>query len=318
MLFKKYDSNYKLLPEKPIKLEKDIQTIIESNLDVFFGVEFITSEFKVAQFRCDTFAFDRESKSFVVIEYKKKTDSGLFDQGLGYLELMDSRQADFLTEYNEKLKKHLLKKDIDIPQSKIIFISPSFNQSQRQAANFDVNIELWEIHLHDHIIELNKIHNSNKTQMPVRGSQAKIIEKFKPYTEEYHFESRAKGNKKIKILYEQFREKIMEFGEVQIIPRKYHIAVKANMLNFVAFDLRKSKLHIYVTLKKDDDPKKISKNVQNIGHWGTGNYQITVTDDSNFDYIFSLIKKSFEYTLNRSLSDIASDAVKTRKKNQES
>lgn len=312
MLFKKYDSNYKLLPEKPINLEKDIQTIIESDLSIFFGLEFISSEFNVAQFRCDTFAFDKESKSFVIIEYKKENNSGLFDQGLGYLELMDSRQADFLTEYNEKMDNHLLKKDIDWRQSKIIFISPSFNQSQRQAANFDVNIELWQIHLYDHIIELNKMLNSNKTPIPVRGTQAKIIEKFKTYTEQYHFDTRA--SEKTKILYEQYRDKISEFGEIQMNIRKHYIAFKTNM-NFVAFDMRRSKLHIFLNLKKDDDPKKIAKNVHEVGHWGTGNYRITVTDNSNFDYIFSLIKKSFEYTLNRTLSDIAKDAIKTRKKN---
>jgi len=303
MLFKKYDpdsklydSNYKLLPEKPIKLEKDIQIIIESNLDTFFGLEFISSEFTVAQFRCDTLAFDKESKSFVVIEYKKENNSGLFDQGFGYLELMDSRQADFLTEYNENMMKPALKKDIDWRQSKIIFISPSYNQSQQQAANFDVNIELWQIHLYEHIIELSKMENSNKTRIPVRGTQAKIVEKFKTYTEQYHFDTRA--SEKTKILYEQYRDKISELGEIQMNIRKHYIAFKTNM-NFVAFNMRRSKLHIWLTLKKGDDPANLAKDVHKVGHWATGNYQITVTDNSDFDYIFNLIKKSFEYTLKR-------------------
>jgi len=316
MLFKKHNNSFKLFPEKSINLEKDIQKIIESNLEVFFGLEFVTSEFKIAQFRCDTFAFDRESKSFVIIEYKKQNNSGLFDQGLGYLELMDSRQADFLTEYNEKAFIPLLKKDIDWQQSKIIFISPSFNQSQIQAANFDVNIELWQIRLYDNMLELKKFSNSNKTPIPVKGSQAKIIEKFKSYTEQYHYESRGRGNEKIKILYQKYRDKIAELGEFQIVPRKYYIAFKTN-INFVSFNFRKSKLHIFCYFhNKPNDPKKLIKNVEEVEHWGSGNYQITVVDDTNFDYIFDFIKQSYEYSLNRTLSDIAKDAVKTRKKNE--
>ncbi len=316
MLFKKYNNSYKILPEKPIKLERDIQKVIESNLEVFFGLEFVTSEFSIAQFRCDTFAFDRESNSFVIIEYKKKTDSGLFDQGLGYLELMDSRQADFLTEYNEKMSKHLLKKDIDIPQSKIIFISPSFNQSQIQAANFDVNIELWELHLYDNIIELKKFQNSNKTTMPVKGTQAKIIEKFKAYTDEYHFKIR--GSEKTQILYEQYRDKIRELGEFQIIPRKFYIAFKTNM-NFVSFSFRRSKLHLYLGVNSEyNDPKKLIKNVKDVGHWATGSSLITIKDNSNFDYILELIKQSYKKSLNRTLSNIAHNAVITREKNKKS
>ena len=313
MLFKQHGNLFKIIPEKSIKLEKDIQIIIESNLEVFFGLKFVSSEFTIDHFRCDTLAFDKESQSFVVIEYKKQTDKGLFDQGLGYFELMASRQADFLMEYNEKTDKHLLKKDIDWQQSKIIFLSPSFNQSQIQAANFDINIELWKIRVYDQMIELNKISNSNKTPMPVKGSQAKIIEKFKSYTEEYHFTTRS--SEKTRHLYEQFRDKIREFGEFQIIPRKQYIAFRRN-INFVSFIFRKSKLHIYLGVNFEyDDPKKLIKNASEIGHWATGSSLITIDDDSDFDYILKLIHQSYEKSLNRTLSNIANDAVKTRKKN---
>ncbi|EGL54484.1 transporter [Methylophaga aminisulfidivorans MP] len=63
--------------------------------------------------------------------------------------------------------------------------------------------------------------------------------------------------------------------------------------NIVCFDLQKKKMKIYIgakfgTLK---DEKGIAKDVSNIGHFGTGDYEILVSDDSNIEYILSLIKQ---------------------------
>jgi len=43
------------------KLEQEIHSLIEQNLDSVFGLEFVTSEFAVGQFRLDTLAFDSEA-----------------------------------------------------------------------------------------------------------------------------------------------------------------------------------------------------------------------------------------------------------------
>lgn len=38
-----------------------------------------------------------------------------------------------------------------------------------------------------------------------------------------------------------------------------------------------------------DDPKKITKDVSKLGHWTTGDYELTVFDTKNLEYIMSLI-----------------------------
>lgn len=43
-----------------------------------------------------------------------------------------------------------------------------------------------------------------------------------------------------------------------------------------------------------DDPKGLSRNVANIGHWGNGDYEIQIQDDENIDYIMSLIKQAYK------------------------
>ncbi|CAM2362015.1 hypothetical protein LISE100100_05010 [Listeria seeligeri] len=52
--------------------EKELQTLIESNLDKLFNLKFVAAEFSVENFRLDTVAYDEETKSFVIIRYKKR------------------------------------------------------------------------------------------------------------------------------------------------------------------------------------------------------------------------------------------------------
>ena len=50
----------------PFKLEKDIQGLVEGNLDTLFGLEFVSSEFAIGEFRLDSLAFDAENSAFVI------------------------------------------------------------------------------------------------------------------------------------------------------------------------------------------------------------------------------------------------------------
>lgn len=62
--------NKKLLPirEKDIDLEKDIQKLTEENLETIFGLQFVSTEFALQNFRIDTLTFDKETNAFVLIE----------------------------------------------------------------------------------------------------------------------------------------------------------------------------------------------------------------------------------------------------------
>lgn len=89
------------LNEKPFALEKDIQILFEQNLTNITDLQFIKSEFTIKSNRIDTLAFDNETKSFVIIEYKRDKNFSVIDQGVSYLNLMLEYKSDFIVEYNE-------------------------------------------------------------------------------------------------------------------------------------------------------------------------------------------------------------------------
>ena len=112
-LFK--NENGELLPieRDAFKLEKDIQSLVEANMDTIFGLEFVSSEFSITEFRLDSLAYDEQNNSFVIIEYKKGSSYSVVDQGYSYLSTMLNNKADFILEYNEKTGKTLRRDDID-------------------------------------------------------------------------------------------------------------------------------------------------------------------------------------------------------------
>jgi hypothetical protein len=117
------------------------------------------TEFTVDKFRIDTVSFDRETNSFIIIEYKKSQNFSVIDQGYAYLSLILNRKADFVLKFNEVFGKSENKKFFDWSQSRVIFVSPSFTDFQIQAINFkDLPIELWEVKAYENnIVRYNPI-----------------------------------------------------------------------------------------------------------------------------------------------------------------
>src|SRR5690606_7465288 len=134
-LFSHKGNELSSLKEKPFKLEKEMQKLFEANLEILTGLRLVKSEFAINGQRFDTLAYDVDSKSFVIIEFKRERNFSVVDQGVSYLNLMLENKAEFIVEYNESQQQNLKRSDVDWSQSKVIFVSPSFTDFQKQASN---------------------------------------------------------------------------------------------------------------------------------------------------------------------------------------
>ena len=287
------------IKEKKFKLEKEIQDLTENNLKTIFGFEFVKREFSLNNFRIDTFAYDSENKSFVIIEYKKDKNFSVVDQGYAYLSLMLNNKAEFILEYNENKKTLLKRDDVDWTQSKVIFISPGFTAYQKEAINFkDLPIELWEIRLFENqsvsYEQIQKINAKESIQTISRQNDEirKVSEEIKVYTESEHIEY---ASDEIKELYDKLKTNILNLDDIEVKPKKYYIAFTSGT-NIVDIHIQKKAIKMWINLAKGtlDDPKKISRDVSSIGHWGNGDYEIQVSSDEDLEYILSLIKQSLK------------------------
>lgn len=224
--------NLEQIKEAPFKLEKELQVLTENNLSTILNLEFVSSEFSINNFRLDTLAFDKDSSSFVIIEYKRDKNFSVIDQGYAYLSLMLNNKADFILEYNETNNNTLKRDDVDWSQSRVIFISPHFTTFQREAINFkDLPIELWEIkRYNNNTISYNQIRTSGaRESIKTISRQDEMIEKvtreIKVFTEQEHLENIPD---QIKELYEKFKNAILNLDGIEAKPKKLYIAFVAN------------------------------------------------------------------------------------------
>ena len=103
-LYKIHSNDISTVKEKPFKLEKEIQSLFESNLSELMNLQLVKSEFSIKNKRIDSLAYDKQSNAFIIIEYKRSKNISVVDQGFTYLSLMLENKADFIVEYNETLK----------------------------------------------------------------------------------------------------------------------------------------------------------------------------------------------------------------------
>jgi len=279
------------------RLEKDIQSLVENNLNTLFGLEFVRSEFSIKNFRIDTLTFDQSNNSFVIIEYKKGKSYSVIDQGYSYLGLMLDNKSEFILEYNESNNKNLKRGDVDWTQSKVIFVSPNFSTFQRQSVNFQgLPIELFEIKKYSNrsIILQQLVGESDENISTIsKGDilKEKVNRIVKVYSED---DIVLFGEKEIQNLYHELRSSIMDWGDVSITPTKKYIGFLRSR-NICSMFVQKKKIKLWVNLKKGElkDNLGITRDVSHVGHHGIGDYQIHFDNSYDIDYILSLIKQSY-------------------------
>lgn len=292
----------KILKEADFVNEKELQTYFEKNIESILGLKLIATEFAVGSFRIDTLAFDDESKSFKIVEYKNVKNHSLVDQGYTYLKLMLERKADFVLHYNLKTNSNISINDIDWSQSRIIFVSPVFTPYQLNAADFkNIPVDLYRATKYeDGIVNMDLIQKTSNVKIEEVKMDIKtdpVSKEIKVYAEEDHL---ARGIKSLKIVYETLKEKILELDDIDIDVKKTYIAFKGSK-NIIDVEFFKSFIQLTLNMKKGtlNDPQSIMScyvldDGKTIGHHGNGDYYISIKHVDEVDQLIPLIKQSIE------------------------
>lgn len=286
--------------------EKEVQNLIENNLETVFNCRFIASEFPTGQEhagRIDSLGLSEDNNP-VILEYKKVESSELVNQSLYYLSWIKDHKGDFQVAVNKAFKKNI---EIDWSDIRVICIAPGYKKYDLHAVQMmGANIELWQYKLYDNnTLYLEEIFrrskkslcqdDMNQSKNPIMveaGKKAAQTRLNGVYTIEEHEEIM---DKKIKSLFFDLREYILSIDEVvEESPKKFYIAYKVSQ-NFVCVETRKTKLTLYLKL----DPKKIQipengRDVSTIGHYGTGDFELTVANEAELEKAKEYIFRSFE------------------------
>lgn len=313
-IFKEKNNSLKSINQVPFKLEKDIQKIVEENTINLFNLQFIASEVSVGSYRIDSLCFDNENNSFVIIEYKKGSSYSVIDQGYTYLQLLLNNKADFLLIYSDFVNKVTKPGDIDWSQSKIIFISQSFNSYQKDSVNFKgLPFELWEIAKYENnLFSLNQ-HQTSSTET-ISTITSNENEKIKSVSKEIIQYEETHHTKKYK---KDLVENWNSFKSLMLLEDNVNMKISKNYISFTLGNSKKTiayfnsrvegfKVHIVRGfIRKDgketknfltlDDPKKMAKEItwkylDDVQHA----YEIMFNEDTDIDYLIFLMKQQLK------------------------
>ena len=297
----------KLLPveQKNFSLEKELQALIEGNLEAVFNCRFVASEFSTgAQHagRIDSLALSEEDNP-VIIEYKKVESSELINQSLFYLYWIQDHKGDFEIAVQKKLGNGIT---VDWSDIRVICIAPNYKKYDLHAVQvMGANIELWKYRLFtNNSLYLEEVlhntkntttvsHSSDKNPVMVEaGKKAAIVRATATYTLDEHFEGKSK---EIQELMHIIREFVTGLDTaIEEVPKKYYISYKASQ-NIVCMEAKSKNIKLFVKLKPSEvaEPPKSFRDVSKIGHVGTGEVEFTISTPEEFEETKKYIELSY-------------------------
>ena len=289
-IFKIENKKVKQIKGVQFKNEKELQNLIESNLEEIFGIKFIETEFSTGEKhggRIDTLGLD-ENNNPVIVEYKWGGKDNVINQGLFYLDWLVDHRGDFQILVEKRLGK---KVKIDWGQPRLILLAASFNKYDKHAINsMAENIELWTYSIYDNGLLVIEAEGSAQPSAKKKRKVTNIT--YEKYDLNYHLNKTAKD---LRNVFVEIREKVLELSNItEIIEQKSGITYRTSK-SFVRFEFKKSYIQALLRQPEYNDPKKLVKDVTAF-RWGyKGRVKIFPASDVN--YIFSLIRQSYEETL---------------------
>lgn len=302
-------------------VERRLQDLFERNLEALLGVRFLASEFSTGPVhggRIDTLGLD-EDGSPVIIEYKRMTKDNVMNQGLYYLDWLMDHRGDFAMLVQRKLGTDAVA-GIDWSAPRLLCIAGDFTRYDEHAVKqIARSIELIRYRsFGEGLLMIELVHNPRE----IRSSRSNGIADAKPgdrsgeqdqvqpgpalrppatggtpLNQQISYRiSQTRGE--LKALFDATHDYLEALGDdVQVREQKLYVAFK-RIKNFACLEVYpQAKV---VTVHAKINPSTIAlepgftRDVRNIGHFGTGDLEISIRTMDDFRKAQPLFQMSYE------------------------
>jgi predicted transport protein len=295
-LFKISEGNATELSGTSIALEKSLQLLIEKNLESLLGVRFLASEYSTGPRhggRIDSLGLD-ENNCPIIIEYKRTTNENVINQGLFYLDWLMDHRAEFqlLVSKNLGIK---ISEEIDWSAPRLICIAGGYTKYDvHSVKQMNRNIEL--IRYRNFGNELLLLEQENAVSADVTHNVK--AQENQPSDYKTISETIKTLDGSIADLFEEIKCYLLAMGDdVQEKTLKYYIAFK-RIKNFACIEVVPTKQTIIAHVKVDPESVELvegfTRDMRNIGHYGTGDLEINIQSKEDFEKAKPLFQKSYD------------------------
>lgn len=286
-------------------LEKALQSLIEGQMETLLGVRFLATEYvtgKTYKGRIDSLGLD-ENGCPVIIEYKRHSHENVINQGLFYLDWLMDHQAEFRWLVMDKLGKDAADR-IEWSGTRLLCIAADFTRYDQHAVQqIPRNIELLRYKLFGGDLLLLELVNAQSVPdataaKPARTPNEDAAEPARPKPvskDKTPAEQLELATPEVRALHAQTVGYLLALGDdVQEKQLKLYTAFR-RLKNFACVIPYPNRLLMMLKL----DPATValeegfSRDMRAIGHWGTGDLELSLRSLSDLDRAKSLIDLSY-------------------------
>ncbi len=303
-LFEEVSSTLKTVEQTNFETEKALQEVVEKNLDAVFKCRFVASEFSTGAHhggRIDTLALSEDNNP-VIIEYKKVESSELINQSLFYLAWIRDHRGDFEIAVQGALGPGA---EVDWSDVRVICIAPNFRKYDLHAVRvMGANLELWSYRLYRNgCLYLEEVFQksvaASGTSSTASGSdltagqKAALTRKTGSYTFQEHLDGRPQSIRDLALAVQELMMGVDPAMEEA--PKKFYVAYKISQ-NIVCMEVKQQKLLLYLKLSPDSalPLPKFARDVREIGHYGTGDLELTIKSQEQFEQAKPLLELAYQ------------------------
>ncbi len=299
-LFKTDEKQVKVIEGHSVAIEKSLQSLLENHLETFLGVRLVKSEYMTGIThggRIDTLGLD-ENDCPVIIEYKRSLNENVINQGLYYLDWLLDHKGEFTLLVQKSAAPRLTEDDIDWDGARLICIAGEFTKFDEHAIKqIDRNIELIRYRRYGKEYLLLELVNAFFGEY----NSEKVVASQKPTgktNERFVLEKLGKASTEVKDRFGSLKAFVEALGDdVQVKTLKHYFAFK-RIKNFASVEVHPQDKVILVFVKVDIDKTVLeegfTRDMREIGHFGTGDLEITIRTDDDLERAKPLIVKSYE------------------------
>lgn len=277
-----------------VTLEKELQTVIEQNMDTFFGVTFLASEYRTTDGgRMDSIGID-ENHCPVIFEYKRSVKENVINQGLFYLNWLLEHKDSFKVLVIEKLGLDAAN-DIDWSMPRVVCVAGDFTKYDESAIK-QMNRNISLIRYKKFGEDLLMFEQVNENIAPAVNEDTGVVPATKHKGAQKSFMERKKdASKEILTLYEDIRNYVLSLGDdITENQLKHYVAFK-KIKNIVCAEIFSNRLILHLkldvaTIRYD---KGFTRDTSKIGHYATGDVEVTIRNRADYEKAKALLDRAY-------------------------
>ena len=295
------------LTSRSFALERNLQTLIEENMEVTFGVRYLASEYttgKVHRGRIDSLGLD-ENGSPVIFEYKRTSNENVINQGLFYLDWLMDHKAEFQILVASRLGAATAE-NIDWSAPRLICVANDFTRYDEYAVRqIDRNVEL--VRYRDFGSDLLAIELVTSVSTETTATTRKASSVSVPLAEAAPGRKSSRGKTVTELLaladlelaslYEKFETFALSLGDDVVKNERSLYFAFRRLKNFACVEVHPTSKNLLVYLKLPPAQVELvegfSRDVSKIGHFGTGDLELRISSTANWPLVEELTRRAY-------------------------